>query len=84
MNPSPEKRSLFDLSPGQTGVVLDLLIQGLTRRRLLDLGMVPGTRVEAVRRSPAGDPKAYRLRGSVIALREEEAKRILVQPEERD
>lgn len=84
MNPRPEKRSLFDLTPGQTGVVLDLLIHGLTRRRLLDLGMVPGTKVEAVRRSPAGDPKAYRLRGSVIALREEEARRILVRPGERD
>ncbi len=84
MNSSPEERSLFDLTPGQTGVVLNLQIHGLTRRRLLDLGMVPGTRVEALRRSPAGDPKAYRLRGSVIALREEEARRILILPGERN
>ncbi|MCI6255472.1 MAG: ferrous iron transport protein A [Clostridiales bacterium] len=39
------------------------------RRRLMDLGLVPGTRVTCVAVSPAGDPAAYRIRGAVIALR---------------
>ena len=48
------------------------------RGRLLDLGFVPGTVVEPIRRSPLGDPTAYRIRGTVIALRSEEGNKILV------
>ncbi len=44
----------------------------------MDLGFVPGTRIEAVRRSPAGDPTAFGVRGTVIALRGEVARQILV------
>ena len=43
---------------------------GLARRRWLDLGLVPGTRVEAIRCSPAGDPVMYRVRGTLLALRQ--------------
>lgn len=73
----------FDLSMlpvGKSGIVTSLLLKGLTRRRLLDLGLVPGTRVQAICRSPAGDPTAYNIRGALIALRREEAKQILVLP----
>jgi ferrous iron transport protein A len=45
---------------------------------MLDLGMVPGTLVEVVRRSPLGDPVAYQIRGAVIALRKDEASYINV------
>jgi ferrous iron transport protein A len=47
---------------------------------MLDLGLVPGTIVESVRRSPAGDPTAYIIRGAVIALRSEESSKIFVNP----
>ena len=50
----------------------------LTRNRLLDLGLVPSTVVEAIRKSPAGDPVAYKIRGAVIALRSEESRHITV------
>ncbi len=53
--------------------------QGLQRRRLLDLGLVPGTEVTAVITSPTGDPTGYRIRGAVIALRREQAELIHVQ-----
>lgn len=69
---------LRDLSPGKTGVVIRLEAVGLTRRRLLDLGLVPGTKVEAIRKSPLGDPIAYGIRGAVIALRKEESSQIYV------
>lgn len=46
---------------------------------MLDLGLVLDTPVEALRKSPYGDPTAYRIRGAVIALRAEEASRILVE-----
>ena len=48
--------------------------------RLADLGFVPGTGVECALVSPAGDPAAYRLRGSLIALRRRDAALILVRP----
>ncbi|WP_338823244.1 hypothetical protein MHOCP_14610 [Moorella humiferrea] len=72
--------TLGDLKPGSTGEVVFLQAQGLTRRRLMDLGLVPGTRVVALRRSPGGDPTAFFIRGAVIALRREESRQVLVRP----
>ncbi|MFH1679215.1 MAG: metal-dependent transcriptional regulator [Candidatus Eisenbacteria bacterium] len=48
------------------------------RRRLMDLGVLPGTRIAAEMKSPTGGLTAYRVRGAVIALRPEQADRILV------
>lgn len=50
------------------------------RRRMLDLGILPGTLVEAVMNSPLGDPVAYRIRSSVVALRREQCEMIEIQP----
>ncbi|WP_258359159.1 FeoA family protein [Moorella sulfitireducens] len=72
--------SLSDLKPGSTGEVVSLQARGLTRRRLMDLGLVPGTRVVALRRSPSGDPTAFFIRGAAIALRREESRQVLVRP----
>ncbi len=57
-----------------------LTARGNGRRRMLDLGLIYDTRVEAVGKSPSGDPTAYNIRGAVIALRSEEASQILVEP----
>ncbi|MFT9849716.1 FeoA family protein [Aneurinibacillus sp. REN35] len=70
---------LSELVPGSRARVVSLQAEGLVRRRLLDLGMVPQTIVEVVRRSPIGDPTAYRVRGTTIGLRKEDAKQILVE-----
>ena len=51
------------------------------RRRLQDIGFIPGTAVTCLQRSPLGDPTAYRIRGTVIALRREDAKNILLAKE---
>lgn len=48
------------------------------KRRVLDLGMIEGTKIKPVLKSPFGDPIAYEVRGSLIALREEESKKIEV------
>ncbi|QZY56141.1 FeoA family protein [Crassaminicella profunda] len=71
---------LSHLSIGTSGRVSDLLTTGLSRRRMLDLGLVPGTIVTVIRKSPLGDPTAYNIRGAIIALRKEEASLILVKP----
>lgn len=48
------------------------------RRRMQDIGLIEGTEVECVQKSPAGDPVAYRIRGALIALRAEDSARVLV------
>ncbi len=63
---------------GRVGVVRELLAGAEQQRRLLDLGLVKGTAVEAVLKSPAGDPKAFQIRGALIALRNGEARQVLV------
>jgi DtxR family transcriptional regulator, Mn-dependent transcriptional regulator len=75
----PSER-LSVLQPGQKGTVLrvSLACRGVQLRRLLDLGFVPGTVVEAELPSPSGDPIAYRVRGSLIALRKEQADLICI------
>lgn len=73
---------LSDLKEGQEGEVLDISprIRGLDRRRLLDLGVLPGTVIRAEMVSPGGDPTAYRIRDTLIALRQEQAQFIRVLP----
>ena len=52
----------------------------MMRRRLQDIGLIEGTRVECLQKSPSGDPMAYLVRGTVIALRRNDAERIEVLP----
>ena len=67
------KMSLNHVAEGQTVRVDELLATGSIRRRLLDIGLIPGTRVTCTAVSPAGDPAAYLIRGAVIALRGRDA-----------
>ena len=79
-----EEEYLSGLKPGRRTYVtgLSLACRGAERRRLLDLGFVPGTIVEIEMISPAGDPTAYRVRGSIVALRREQANLIRVNSKE--
>jgi Fe2+ transport system protein FeoA len=63
--------TLGDLRPGQRGVVSGWL--GEPPARLLEMGLLPGTAVEVVRRAPLGDPIDVRLRGYHLTLRVDEA-----------
>lgn len=70
----------LDLLPiGMTARVTGLAAQGSIRRRFLDLGLINGTKVQALHKSPAGDPVAYDIRGTVIALRLKEAAKITIE-----
>lgn len=75
------RTTLADLSLGEEAVVTGISPQcrGLQRRRLLDLGFVPGTVVKAELRSPSGDPTAFRVRNTLIALRKDQAQAIYVE-----
>ena len=46
------------------------------KRRLLDLGLISGTKIKAILKSPVGDPVAYEVRGSTIAIRKEDSRLI--------
>lgn len=72
------KGRLADLKPGESGEVQSIspACRGLERRRLMDLGVLPGTVIKSEINSPSGDPTAYRIRGAVIALREEQSNHI--------
>ncbi|MCL2698596.1 MAG: ferrous iron transport protein A [Oscillospiraceae bacterium] len=71
-------RNLTNLYEGESGQVTLLLNKGGIKRRLQDLGLVPGTRVQCIQKSPYGDPVAYGIRGAVIALRCDDAKGVLI------
>jgi DtxR family transcriptional regulator, Mn-dependent transcriptional regulator len=59
---------------------LDNAVQGFTRRRFLDLGLTPGTVIYPELGNFFGDPRAYRVRGTLIALRRDQATQIWVKP----
>lgn len=64
------------LSEAQTGSLIYLTrieVEGVLRRRLLDLGFVPHNIVEVLQKSPLGDPVAFRVNNTTIALRKEES-----------
>jgi DtxR family Mn-dependent transcriptional regulator len=72
--------SLSILKPGGRGEVMGLSprLRGAERRRIMDLGVLPGTEIVAEMISPSGDPTAYRIRGALIALRKEQASLIRI------
>lgn len=74
-----DKPNIIKLVNGEKGNLIkitNLNLDGVMRRRLLDLGFVTGAQVEVVRKSPLGDPIAYRVSQTTIALRKEESSRI--------
>jgi DtxR family Mn-dependent transcriptional regulator len=73
-------RRLSDLPIGGEALVYALApsCAGAERRRLLDLGVVPGTRIRCEFASPFGSPRSYDIRGALIALRDHQADRILI------
>ena len=68
--------NLYELPLNTVGIVNDLNCNGNIRRRLLDLGLVRGTKITPVFKSPSGDPTAYEIRKTLIALRKEDSKLI--------
>jgi len=80
--PEVPTERLSGLALGQKCEVVSIspVCRGPERRRLLDLGILPGTRISAELRSPSGDPTAYAVRGSLIALRQEQTNLIWVTP----
>lgn len=70
--------ALSQLPIGKKASVIKLMSDGAVRRRILDLGVIDGTEIEALYKSPSGNPIAYLIRGAVIALRSDVSEQIIV------
>jgi len=80
---TPSGDPLTILKPGQEARVMTISarIRGVERRRLMDLGLMPGTKIRVEMTSAGGDPTAYRIRGALIALRKTQTDQIFVSRE---
>ncbi len=77
-----DKMTLDKLPIGKSAVIIQVGGEGALRCRLLDMGLIPRTRVTVRKAAPMGDPIEIHLRGYELTLRLEEAKQITVNPEE--
>lgn len=69
-------RTLDQLAAGERGVIASVDCPPTIARRLMELGVLPGTEVEVIRRAPLGDPMEIALRGVHLSLRKSEARHI--------
>lgn len=76
--------TLDTLAVGKQATVIGIskACRGMQRRRLMDLGIVPGTHISAEMKSGSGDPTAYSIRGATIALRRQQANLIYISQKE--
>jgi DtxR family Mn-dependent transcriptional regulator len=70
---------LNELRVGQRGIVVRVGGKGPAKRRMMDMGLVPGTEVQVVRVAPLGDPVEFTVKGYSLSLRKSEAKAIEVE-----
>ena len=75
----PDRKTLNDLTPGQSGTILSVGNQsGAVKRRLVDMGLTPGTQVKVTKIAPLGDPLEVSLRGYELSLRRADAEQIVM------
>jgi ferrous iron transport protein A len=73
-------QSLTSIALGSSATVAEIKLPSEARPRLMEMGLLVGTRVELVRFAPLGDPVEIRVRGYNLTLRKQEADQILVRP----
>lgn len=83
---SVKQERLSSLKIGEKAEVMGISLnfQGKQRRRLMDLGVVPGQRISALIRSASGDPVGYRVMGTTIGIRKDQADQIFIRNKEKD
>ncbi len=69
---------LGQISVGESAEVFEINSDAAMRRRFLDIGLTCGTQIKCLHQSPCGDPRAYLIRGAVIAIRNSDANDITV------
>ncbi|MGG2093682.1 FeoA family protein [Bacillus sp. S13(2024)] len=74
---SVKTQPLSTFKTGQLVQIEKIKLEGTMKRRLLDLGFIPGATIKVLQKSPLGDPIAYQVSNTTIALRNEESSRII-------
>ncbi|MFD0770002.1 ferrous iron transport protein A [Bacillus sp. CGMCC 1.60114] len=74
---SVKTQSLSTFKTGQLVQIEKIQLEGTMKRRLLDLGFIPGATIKVLQKSPLGDPIAYQVSNTTIALRNEESSQII-------
>ncbi len=77
-NLNAELVPMTELVNGDNGEVMQIKTKGLLRQRLMEMGLTAGVKVKFLRQGAFGDPRSYLIRGTMIALRNEEAREIIV------
>lgn len=72
-------KTLNMLEIGQRARVIQVKGRGNSRKRLLDMGMVPGTVLSVTKKAPLGDPMDFKLKGYNLSLRKQEAEMVIVE-----
>lgn len=72
-------RTLRDLNPGEGAKIKTITGSGSIRRRIVDLGLVPGVELVLERYAPLGDPVEVKTQGFHLSLRKEEAETIILE-----
>lgn len=73
------QKKLSELEPGEKGIIVKVQGSGALRRRLLDMGLIRGTEIEMVRKSPLGDPLEFLVKGYNLSLRKKECENVYVE-----
>ena len=76
-----EIQQLSELKPKDKGIIKAIKGAGSLRRRLLDMGIIPGSPIEVVKLAPLGDPINLKIKGYLLSLRKDEAAGITVEVE---
>ena len=74
-----EMKTASEMKIGESGVIRFVKGEGLTRRRLLDMGLTPGAEIYLRKKAPLGDPLEITVRGYELTLRKAEAANILIE-----
>ena len=73
------RRSLKDLSVGESGKIVEINAQGALKRRLMDMGLTRGSQVTFCKVAPFGDPIEITIRGYQLSIRKDEAEFVIVE-----
>ena len=68
-----------DLLPGEWGIIKEIHTTDFIRQRLMDLGIIEGVRVDMIRSAPLGDPVQIKVRDTLLALRRNEARKLILE-----
>lgn len=77
------KNTLKDLIPGESAIVTALDMTGSIKRRMIDMGITPGVKIDIIKEAPLGDPIEIRLRGYELAIRKSDAQNIKIMLKEK-